>query len=223
MTWLLLGGAVLLAVLGLARLFVATPPRRLLRGLRVLAALLGVLLAGGLLLIGRFGLAFALAVLVLLPLWRNWHRLGGAAPSAGNRSAIETAWLAMELDHDSGALRGEVRRGPFAGRDLAALGPADLAALLADLDREDAEGARLLRAWIERLGGAGEAPPAESAGGAMSRAEALAVLGLADGASPEAIRDAHRRLMKLVHPDHGGSSWLAARLNQAKDLLLGET
>jgi hypothetical protein len=57
--------------------------------------------------------------------------------------------------------------------------------------------------------------------GAMTRAEAYAVLGLPPGADAEAIRAAHRRLMRVAHPDSGGSDWLASRVNQARDLLLG--
>jgi DnaJ family protein C protein 19 len=63
------------------------------------------------------------------------------------------------------------------------------------------------------------APP--RAGGPMTRAEAYQVLGLQPGASEENIRAAHRRLMQAAHPDHGGSDWLAARINQARDILLG--
>jgi curved DNA-binding protein CbpA len=55
----------------------------------------------------------------------------------------------------------------------------------------------------------------------MSREDAYAVLGLAPGASETAIREAHRRLMAKVHPDRGGSDYLAAQINQARDVLLG--
>jgi curved DNA-binding protein CbpA len=55
----------------------------------------------------------------------------------------------------------------------------------------------------------------------MGRAEALSVLGLAEGASEAEIRAVHRRLMRSAHPDHGGSDWIAARLNEARDVLLG--
>jgi len=64
--------------------------------------------------------------------------------------------------------------------------------------------------------------PPPAARTAMSREEAWEVLGLEPGASPEAIKEAHRRLMRQSHPDHGGSTWIAARLNQARDLLLGD-
>lgn len=54
----------------------------------------------------------------------------------------------------------------------------------------------------------------------MTEEEAYKVLGLDAGAGPEDIRRAHRALMKKVHPDQGGSNWLASRINQAKDMLL---
>lgn len=63
------------------------------------------------------------------------------------------------------------------------------------------------------------APPPR---GAMSSAEAYAVLGLKPGASADDVRAAHRRLMKDFHPDKGGSDYLAVKINQAKDLLLQE-
>jgi DnaJ family protein C protein 19 len=70
-----------------------------------------------------------------------------------------------------------------------------------------------------RGGGTHRPPPPRS--GAMSRAEAYAVLGLHPGASEAEIRAAHKRLMRAVHPDGGGSDWVAARVNQARDVLLG--
>jgi hypothetical protein len=56
----------------------------------------------------------------------------------------------------------------------------------------------------------------------MSEAEALDVLGLKPGADEAAIRAAHRRLIRLVHPDHSGSTYLSRKVSQAKDTLLPE-
>ncbi|MFN9253093.1 MAG: DnaJ domain-containing protein [Holosporaceae bacterium] len=64
-------------------------------------------------------------------------------------------------------------------------------------------------------------PPPPPPKGGMSQAEALKLLGLPQGASLEQIRAAHRRLMIRYHPDHGGDAKMAARINQAKDVLLG--
>ncbi len=71
-------------------------------------------------------------------------------------------------------------------------------------------------------GGPGPGPGGpRTRSGIMSREEAYEVLGLHPGASEKDIRDAHRRLMRGAHPDAGGSDWLAARINQARDILLG--
>lgn len=70
-----------------------------------------------------------------------------------------------------------------------------------------------------QTGGSGRAPPARS--GRMTRAEALSVLGLKEGAGEAEIRAAHRRLIQQTHPDKGGTNYLAAKINEAKDVLLG--
>lgn len=100
----------------------------------------------------------------------------------------------------------------FSGRGAAAIG--DLMML-----------GMLIWPWIKqqrhpgRGSGAGGSAPRPGRSG-MTREEALAVLGLKPGADEEAIRDAHKRLMRMAHPDNGGSDWLASRLNQARDTLL---
>ncbi|KAA5606255.1 molecular chaperone DnaJ [Roseospira marina] len=162
-----------------------------------------------------------------------------ADPDPDDRSDVATRFLAMTLSHATGRMTGTVREGPFAGRALDDLSRDDIALLWHSV-QEDPESARLLDAWLDRVhpdwrpDGTAEADEAfhsegTSAGsagsgpisGAMSRAEALAVLGLDDGADAEAVKAAHRRLIVLVHPDRGGTPYLAARLNQARDILLG--
>jgi hypothetical protein len=85
-------------------------------------------------------------------------------------------------------------------------------------------GPLIWRKWVEsratRVGSGSTWPPPGRRGG-MSRQEAYEVLGLRAGASEADIRDAHRRLMRGAHPDAGGSDWLASRVNQARDILLG--
>jgi DnaJ-domain-containing protein 1 len=129
----------------------------------------------------------------------------------------------MWLDHDSQTMAGEVKRGRYAGRAIGSLDLPELLDLLADCRAEDSESVPLLEAWLDRVEpawrDADTAPPPRS--GPMTREEALAVLGLRDGATEAEIRSAHRRLMVAAHPDAGGSDWLAARLNEARDILLG--
>lgn len=149
-----------------------------------------------------------------------------AQPSPGKTSAVETDWLSMSLEHDSGVMDGTVKQGAFAGRRLSELDADSLRRLFAELERENPNSARLLEAWVARmrpdvrLDGGPEAGSASS--GPMSREEALEVLGLEEGASDDDIRAAHLRLMKQVHPDRGGSDYLAAKLNEARRTLLGD-
>ncbi|MDT7951073.1 MAG: hypothetical protein RQ966_06160 [Acetobacteraceae bacterium] len=86
-------------------------------------------------------------------------------------------------------------------------------------------GPLIWRWWKEHAGEAGAAgpsrPPPPVRVGPMKRAEALEVLGLSEPVSDSDVRAAWVRLMRVAHPDGGGSDWLAARVNQAKDVLLG--
>lgn len=146
----------------------------------------------------------------------------GTGANGAKQSVIETPWLAMTLDHDSGALAGTVRQGRFQGRRLADLGQAELMALAAEL-AGDAQSAALLESYLDRVhpawrqAGSGPATPPS---GQMTPDEARAVLGVGPQATADEIREAHRRLLKKMHPDVGGSDYLAAKINQAKDLLL---
>ena len=150
-----------------------------------------------------------------------WNR-----KTAGQKSRVATAILAMELDHDSGKMTGEVLSGPFKGARLEELDPNDLQSLYHYCAAASDQSISLLEAWLDRSKpewretwkGAERAKQSRS--GAMSHDEALAVLGLKAGATNEAIKNAHHRLMKDFHPDRGGSDYLAAKINQAKDVLL---
>jgi hypothetical protein len=152
--------------------------------------------------------------------------LGGRGVSADNVSKVRSRYLAMTLDHDSGAVTGRVTAGQFAGRDLIDLGEIETRALIEEI-AADADSINLLESWLDaNRAGWREyfEETAKSANGtaapADADAEAYAVLGLQPGATAEEIRAAHRELMKGVHPDHGGSSYLAAKINEARDRLL---
>lgn len=152
--------------------------------------------------------------------------MGGQTKATGQTSEIRTAYLYLELDHDSGAMSGEVLAGAFAGRDLDDLVLLDLLSLRTEVSGDD-ESRRLLEAYMDRTFGAewrqsagGEETRSNEASQTLSVADAFEILGLQPGASDEEIRRAHRDLMQRVHPDHGGSDYLAARINAAKDLLL---
>ncbi len=151
---------------------------------------------------------------------------GSSAPSPGQNSTVETAILRMQLDHDSGDLQGEVLKGSFQGWRLAEMDRRQLEELLDYCRVEDNDSVQLLDSYLQQrfpgeanYGQQQEAPG--DSGGDVGRSEALAVLGLAEGATEEDIVAAHRKLMQKLHPDRGGNDYLASKINQAKDLLLG--
>ena len=144
-------------------------------------------------------------------------------PTPGQTSEIETAFLRMRLDHDTGEMDGAVLQGRYEGRTLRELGLPELLELL-DECRGDRQSMAVLEAYLDRVHedwrGHRRPPPGRSPDG-MNEDEARAVLGVGPDATREEIVQAHRRLMQRLHPDRGGSDYLAAKLNAAKDLLLG--
>lgn len=193
------------------------------------------LAAAGLLMFrGRFDMAFLLGSGGAWLLgWNGLPAPFGGAPSLpksrGSVSRVRSARIEMELDHDTGRIGGTVLAGPRAGRGLDALADAEVLALRVECLGGDPDGARLLESYLDRrLPGwreHAEADPdegrrAEAKLGAMPEQEAYEVLGLQPGQDDAAVRQAHRTLMKKLHPDQGGSTYLASRVNQAKDVLL---
>ena len=232
MQYVILGIIALALLIGLGQLFVRTDPQTLIRTLRYLVgfALIGF---GGLLAYGgRWGFGLPMIAIGATALARGRlgpFDFGGGVRSRGQDSAVRTAFLEMRLDHDSGAVGGRVLAGRHSGRNLDDLSEAALRELLREM-AGDSDSVALFEVYLDRrmpgwrddfqhdaASGAGGSPGP----GAMSKEEAYQVLGLAPGASAAEIRAAHRRLMKLVHPDQGGSTFLAAKINQAKDKLLG--
>jgi len=234
--YFLLGICLLVGVVLIARWFTTAEPRRVVTLLRWVAAILGLVIGGVLLWGGRQALA-ALAIPMLIPLalrWRAlWNRIKAAqGPIPGQTSQVETRFLRMTLDHDSGMMDGWVIAGAFQGRRLGELALQDLVTLWRECRGADTQSAAVLEAYLDRVHGeawrsaasqgaeGGAEAPRGPAGAPMTREEALEILGLSANPSREEIHTAHRRLMQKVHPDHGGSNYLAAKINEAKDLLL---
>ncbi len=141
-------------------------------------------------------------------------------------STVQTGLLRMHLHHATGELSGEILQGAHAGESLKNLSLKDLSTIYHSYTQKDPESARLLAAYIERVYGdrwreSGQASHADAGGSTLDKAEALEMLGLHPDATREDIIAAHRRLIQKVHPDRGGSDYLAAKINQAKDTLLG--
>lgn len=145
--------------------------------------------------------------------------------STGQTSRVRSDYVEMELDHDTGAMRGRVLKGRMEGVTLDALDVPALMSLLPEIDEESrallmAYLDRREPAWREHADAGSTAGPGDVNSGKMTEEEAYQILGVQPGASAAEIGRAHRALMKKLHPDQGGSTYLAARVNQAKDLLL---
>jgi len=229
MQYLLLGLAALLLFLLAARAYTMANPQALARQLRVGAGVVALAGAGLLVFRGLVGYAISLATLGSWLLWGGGLPgfPGGAQKSAGKTSEVTTEHLEVELDHDSGDIRGRVLKGFFAGRRLEDLKPVELAHLWQDCRFADPQSAQIVEAYLDRLHPSWREDMARQEGehgaasdGRMTREQALDILGLAPGATEADIRRAHRELMMKLHPDHGGSTFLAAKINQAKDVLL---
>lgn len=233
----LLVALVLLVAVGLGIAWLRRAnPAAVARQVRFGLMLLAAVAAGGLLIFGlRFlpsflpelmGLGGVLLAGFVARMLRRGATRGFSTPGqASQRTETRTAFLEAWIDHATGEVGGRVLRGRLAGRLLDSLADAELIALHSEC-AADAETTRVLEAYLDRRLGVDwrRAQPRSGPSGAtgsMTRSEAFAVLGLAEGASNVAIQTAHRRLIQRVHPDVGGSADLAARINRAKDILLG--
>ena len=181
-------------------------------------------------------LPFARTLIVLLgaiPLLKRLLAGMGAAkvrktPSGGKTSTVQSKYIRMSLDHDTGDLNGEVLVGQFRGMTLDQMNLEVLLQLLQEC-QDDEESVALLQAYLDRVytdtwqqqAGAQGQQQSASTSSEMSRDEALQILGLSSDASEAEIIEAHRRLIQKLHPDRGGSAYLAVKINLAKDTLLG--
>lgn len=237
MGYLLLGMALLVAFLVGARWFVSADPKTLVKSLKWVAIVIVAIAVLLLVLTGRI-ITMIWALPVLFPILmrlrhaartaKNHARMHGVG-GKGASSTVSSAFLEMSLDHESGEMDGHVTLGSHQGRRLSDLTLPELQTLYGDYAARDSESARLLAAFLDRYHpdwrdgndhGTTEPPPRGNSG--MSRDEALRILGLEAGADTAEIKAAHHRLIAGLHPDKGGSAYLAAKINQARDTLLGK-
>jgi hypothetical protein len=232
---LVLGGLALVVAITMLRWFAGADPKALVKGLRYFGAGVLLLAAVGLAAVDRVSLAMLAGSMawglftgghVWPGGWPYSHRPSGTTANNNTVSRVKTKWLDMELDHASGKMTGRVLEGDLAGDmagDLEGHSKGTLARLFRAFEADDSESARLLEAYLDRRFGPDWRTSPEFAAPAssgMTREEAYAVLGLGAGVSQDEIRAAHRRLILQNHPDKGGSDYLAAKINEAKDVLL---
>jgi DnaJ domain len=232
----ILGVAVLILLLWAGNSFTKANPKHVAALLRKLGGALALIAAGFMVLRGEIAVAIPVGLFGfgLLGWSTHWMPSFGsrAQKSTGQTSQVRTAFLDMQLDHDSGTMRGRVLAGRYEGVSLDALDMPALAGLFKEIDDDSRS---LLAAYLDRRdagwrehaqtdAGAGSGRAGWSGGpprsGKMTEEEAYQILGIQPGAATQDITRAHRTLMKKLHPDQGGTTYLAARVNEAKDVLL---
>jgi len=230
---LILGVAVVVVALlwAIGRFSKPDDPKQNARLLRRIGGGLALLFAAFLFLRGEMWVAipvgaFGLGLIGWMSPWPGFRWPTWKFP--GRVSRVRSAFLDMELDNASGLLRGRILAGPHDGASLDTL---DVPTLVGLLDGIDDDSRSLMMAYLDRReprwreyakrnAGAGRGGGATVAGGEMTEEEAYQILDLQPGANAGDIGRAHRSLMKKLHPDQGGSTYLAGRVNQAKDVLL---
>lgn len=247
MPYLILGIAVVIGLILIVRGVGGIDPRRVARLITLVIGFIALVVAVYFAATRGVGALWVLLAF-LLPVLMRWRAAqqffrNMQGPSPGRSSDVETPYLRMKLDHDSGVLDGVILQGRFEGRRLGEMSEAEVLELLRECRVNDEGSALILETYLDRVygtawrsgdaGGAGAGQDSASSGprwgrrggrasanGEMSRDEAYEILGLRPGASDEQIKAAHRELMQKMHPDRGGSNYLASKLNQAKDVLL---
>jgi hypothetical protein len=230
MPTLIIGLLVFLLLLWAVKSFSKANPKQLAAVLKALGGVLALGFATFLAIRGQLYLAIPIGAAGLSLLgWMPWSIPGfgdRVNRSPGQTSRVRARFIEMELDHDTGAMRGHILAGRHQGTALDAL---DVPALLGLLPEIDSDSQALLMAYLDRRApgwredvqsdfAAGQGPASRS--DKMTPEEAYQILGIKPGASAEDIGRAHRSLMKKLHPDQGGSTYLAARVNEAKEILL---
>ncbi|MTI16400.1 molecular chaperone DnaJ [Rhodobacteraceae bacterium RKSG542] len=239
MAYLVAGGLVLAFLLYAAGAFSKANPAVVAKRLKVLFGILLLPVCAFLAVTGRWVVAIPVAAFALSllgigtfgranPFGALGGMFGGAGRSKGQASSVRSAYIEMVLDHDSGTMDGRVVKGAMEGAALSQLSNSQLEALWREVALE-ADSLALLEAYLDSRfsnwrvnfnahSTAGQGEPSSS--GSLTEEEAYQILGLTPGASADEIRLAHRKLIKRVHPDSGGSAFLASKLNEAKDRLL---
>lgn len=241
MAWIAFAVCFLIGLYLVARWFVNAQPADVFRALRWLAVVIVVVGIVAIAISGRWNLLWALSfpALPLLMRWRAMRSMqrNARGPRRGQQSQVKTRFLRMTLDHDSGDMDGEVREGRFAGKTLSMLKLGELIELWRECAREDEQSRSVLESFLDRehpewrdVVGEGASAGADDRSdrkgespwtrNTMGDDEAREILGVGENATHHEIEQAYRREMKRAHPDQGGSDWMAAKVNQARDVLL---
>jgi C-terminal processing protease CtpA/Prc len=137
-------------------------------------------------------------------------------------SQFRSQFIVVTINFSTGSVDGEVISGDYAGKKLSELSQEELKQLSEQYKTTDKESYVLLQAYLIRSGSSDDQNSQQfkpNNFNELSQDEAYEILGLPKTASHEEIIKAHKRLMQRMHPDRGGSDYLAAKINAAKDQL----
>lgn len=231
MLYIILGIVLTVGIIFALQWFISADPKDLIRIIKWLLIIFIISIILFFIITGK--LIWAIATMPMLLPWllrvrqavrraKNFSRMQGRTQNSnhtGQTSDLETRHLYIRLNHENGSIDGEVREGLFAGRQLSSMKLDELITLLRICEAEDTPSAKILKTYMDRVheNWQEKTAPFESV---MKRKEAASILGVAQNATPDEVRKAYHKLMAGVHPDHGGSSYLASKINQAKDVLL---
>ena len=167
----------------------------------------------------KWGIAFALRAMPLIRLFGSFTK----APSQ-----FRTQSLFVKINFATQQIDGEILHGPHQGRRLGELTKEELQELAKHFQQNDTESFVLLNAYILRSGTQSDFDNGSMHGSSQSYStitenEAIEILGLDPGASEREVIRAHKRLIQRLHPDRGGSEYLATKINAAKEKLLSPT
>ena len=189
-----------------------------------------VIMAGSLLTLLRRGAIGIPLIIIGVSWWRRNRSKRPIISAEGKKSTVRSANLEMELDHDTGEMDGTILTGRLQGVRLSSLREEEILSLYFDF-RSDTDSISLLESfldryypdWRDRVDSDASRNRNDTSGfDNMTKQEAYQILGLEPNASQEEIHQAWRRLIKGVHPDSGGSVFLAAKINTARDILLDQ-
>lgn len=189
-----------------------------------------VIMAGGVLTLLRRGVIGIPLIFIGVSWWRRNRSKRPLSSAEGQKSTVRSAHLEMVLDHDTGEMDGTILTGRLKGVRLSSLSGEEIMSLHFDF-RSDTDSISLLESfldrnypdWRDRFDSDASGNQNDTSGfDNMTRQEAYQILGLEPNASQDEIHQAWKRLIKGVHPDSGGSAFLAGKINAARDILLDQ-
>jgi len=234
--FLILGILILITIVLILKWFVSADSKSVLRVFKWFFIIFGSVLGLFFIFSGRLSWVF-IGIPVLFPilmriravmnLYKVFSRFNGSKGKSfsSGTSSVRTETLDMSLNQETGEMKGEINKGPFKGSTIESLSQEDLFNLVRYCSKNDREAAQVLEAYLNRIDPGWQSRfenTREDMPSTIDREQAFKVLGLNSESTNQEIKAAYHKLIASLHPDRGGSAYLAAKINEAKDILLGK-